>query len=93
MKLTFDKFNLDREDNVRILDGQKSGSEEVAVYYGYNLFSRESAVYSTGGYMRIKFQSSQDSWNHTGFKARFEAVEPRKYIMILFINRPMIFKA
>ncbi|CAH3166410.1 unnamed protein product [Pocillopora meandrina] len=76
VKLTFDKFNLDREDNVRILDGQKSGSEEVAVYYGYNLFSRESAVYSTGGYMRIKFQSSQDSWNHTGFKARFEAVEP-----------------
>ena len=39
VKLTFDKFNLDREDNVRILDGQKSGSEEVAVYYGYNLFS------------------------------------------------------
>ena len=93
VKLTFDKFNVDREDNVRILDGQKAGSEEVAVYYGYNLFSRESAVYSTGGYMRIKFQSSQDSWNHTGFKARFEAVEPRKYIMILFINRPMIFKA
>ena len=55
VKPTFDKFNLDREDNVRILDGQKSGSEEVAVYYGYNLFSRESAVYSTGGYMRIKF--------------------------------------
>ena len=77
VKLTFDKFNVDREDNVRILDGQKAGSEEVAVYYGYNLFSRESAVYSTGGYMRIKFQSSQDSWNHTGFKARFEAVEPR----------------
>ena len=93
VKLTFDKFDLDPgEDNVRILDGRESSSEEVAVYHGYNLFSSESAVYSTEGYMWIKFQSTLDSWYHTGFKAHFEAVEPRKYIMILFINRPMIFK-
>ena len=94
VKLTFDKFDLDPgEDNVRILDGRESSSEEVAVYHGYNLFSSESAVYSTEGYMWIKFQSTLDSWYHTGFKAHFEAVEPRKYIMILFISRPMIFKA
>ena len=33
---------------MRILDGRKSSSEEVAVYHGYNLFSSESAVYSSG---------------------------------------------
>nr|XP_058973191.1 cubilin-like [Pocillopora verrucosa] len=79
VKLTFDKFDLaPGEDNVRILDGRESSSEEVAVYHGYNLFSSESAVYSTGGYMWIKFQSTLDSWYHTGFKAHFEAVEPPK---------------
>ena len=92
VKLTFDKFDLNREDNVRILDGRKSSSEEVAVYHGYNLFSSESAVYSSGRYKRIKFHSSLASWYRTGFKAHFETVDPRKYIMILFINRPMIFK-
>ena len=93
VELTFDKFDLNREDNVRILDGRKSSSEEVAVYHGYNLFSSESAVYSSGRYMRIKFHSSLASWYSTGFKAHFETVDPRKYIMILFINRPMIFKS
>lgn len=76
VKLTFDKFDLNREDNVRILDGRKSSSEEVAVYHGYNLFSSESAVYSSGRYMRIKFHSSLAFWYSTGFKAHFETVDP-----------------
>lgn len=93
VKLIFDKIEIDRKDHVQVLDGRKSWSKELAVYHGYNLFSTGSAVYSTRKYMRIQFHSYQGSSDYAGFKAHFEAVDPRKYIIILFINMQLIFKA
>jgi len=69
-------------DYVQIRDGQGSESKELAIYCGHNIFT-PSDVYSTGGYMWVKFYSNSQnnmSWQGgKGFKAHFEAVELRKY--------------
>ena len=66
---------------VQIRDGQDQDSKELVPRCGYYVSSAPPDVYSTGRYMWVKFYSnSQNSLQQAkGFKARFEAVDLRKY--------------
>lgn len=86
MKLTFEYFSLKSDDAFQIRDGKSPRSPELRrfdVNYRYD-------VYSTGSYMWVKFHSGFDSWFYKprGFKARFEALDPREY---LFIYNTLLF--
>ena len=99
MKLKFDDLDLESDFPrceqlrtnekvyVQIRDGQDPESKELAVYCGYQtFFSSFPEVYSTGRYMWIKFYSNSPlTWRKKGFKARFEAVDLRKYYPLTLI--------
>ena len=89
VRLTFEVFDLEKleyKDYVQILDGKSSQSKELELLHGYD-YSDMPDVYSTGRYMWVTFYSgiTSDRWpisyrSATGFKAHFEAVDPRKYM-------------
>ena len=86
VKLTFEYFSLKSDDAFQIRDGKSPRSPELRrfdVNYRYD-------VYSTGSYMWVKFHSGFGSWFYKprGFKARFEALDPREY---LFIYNTLLF--
>ena len=87
VRLTIQGFHLedhDDKDYVQIRDGELSQSRELALFRGYHVFSSVSGVYSTGSHMWVKFHSNYGTWESsiTGFKARFDAVDPRKCYFI-----------
>ncbi|KAL9973791.1 hypothetical protein ACROYT_G020293 [Oculina patagonica] len=58
--------------NLEIRDGQSSTSDLLKTFCGQTY---ESAVFSNGRYLWVRFQSSQDSFQYgTGFNALFETV-------------------
>ena len=66
-------------DNVQIGDGKDPESKGLALFCGHETSNPD--VYSTGRYMWVKFFSNQPkTWmREKDFKARFEAVDQRKY--------------
>ena len=78
VKLIFEGFGIGPYDSLQIRDGKLSQSAELHHYRGED-------VYSSGSYMRVEFNSKSRSWSigRKGFKARFEAIGPRKYSLIL----------
>ena len=84
LEITFPSCKQQSTNNtayVQIGDGKDLDNKELALYCGYNTFSSGfPEVYSTGRYMWVKFNSnSQNVYAYKGFKARFEAVDLRKY--------------
>ena len=93
VKLTFVNFKLKLDpedckrrmndsDRVQVRDGKAKRKAKkpktFAVYCGYYAFMGPPDVYSTGNYMSVIFQSISDSEESArGFKARFEAVDPK----------------
>ena len=74
------KKHTNEKDYVQIGSGQVQGKNALALYCG-NAADSALDVYSTGSYMWVKFYSisSNRSERSKGFKAYFEAVDPRKY--------------
>ena len=81
VRLTFELLNLetDAKDYVQIRDGQQPQSLSLAIIDRFHKFSSSSGVFSTGSHMWVKFHSTSGQWVKTrGFKAHFEALDPRK---------------
>ena len=89
VKLVFEGFRLEDDDckhsaeeadHVQIRDGQDSKSKELALICDHYPVGNPPDVYSTGSHLWVKFYSILDGWSRwSGFKARFEAVDPREY--------------
>ena len=71
---------------MQIRDGKKK-SRELAEYCGYYGFMGPSDVYSTGNSLTVIFNSVTDGEEYSnGFKARFEAVDPKSKLSSLTVT-------
>ena len=70
---------------LEIRDGQSSSSVLLKTFCAEDY---ESSVFSSGRYLWVRFQSSDDEYQSgTGFNALFEAVTERKILLLIFFVR------